>query len=109
MQARPVGSCREAVCRLQTGCRGALGTPMLPIPGEKSIATERKKKEKTALMGTRSRDAGKYVKRKGRGRVQKKHSIKERERERVGTRASKSWEYFCHMDEQISTGKAVIK
>lgn len=80
MQARPVGSCREAVCRLQTGCRGALGTPMLPIPGEKASPLSEKKK-KTALMGTRSRDAGKYVKRKGRGRVQKKHSIKERERE----------------------------
>lgn len=79
MRARPVGSCREAVCRLQTGCRDALGTPMLPIPGEKASPPSEKKKEKMALMGTGLRDVGKHVKRKGRARVQKKHSIKERE------------------------------
>lgn len=63
--------------RLQTGCREALGTALLPISGENALPLSKKKK--IALMGTGLRDAGKYVEREGRGRVQKKHSIKERE------------------------------
>ncbi len=59
-----------------------------------------------ALMGTGLRDTGKYVEQGGRGRVQKKHGIKEREQPLRQVKISK---YFCHMDEQISMGKAVIK
>lgn len=42
---RPVGSCREAVCRLQTGCREALGTALLQISGEKASPLSKKEKK----------------------------------------------------------------
>lgn len=72
MQARPVGSRGEAANWLQGSFRPA-------IPREKHHHWAKKRK-KMALMGTGLRDAGKYVERGGRGRVQKKHGIKERER-----------------------------
>lgn len=67
MQARPVGSRREAVWRLQTGCREALGLRSL----EKKHWPLSEKEKKMALMRTGLPDTGKNVERGGQGRVSK--------------------------------------